>query len=203
MNFTSFYLDTLQSKDSYTPATKGQRDLLFQKIHDAGYEWDADKKELKKIEQKPAWSEEDEKNSSYIVAALDAYNSFRRDRGNLSAQEELNSAVEWIHTRLKSIKPQPKQEWSEEDENNILFLTSIIEECFKDKEKITLCGDTVCANFTKEDVINRLKSLKDRHTWKPSDEQMKALEEATNKQWDVDGDALWHLYQDLKKLRKE
>ena len=30
------------------PATKEQHDLLFQKIKEAGYEWDADKKELKK-----------------------------------------------------------------------------------------------------------------------------------------------------------
>lgn len=43
------------------PATKEQRDLLFQKMHEAGYEWDAKKKELKKIEQNPAWSEEDER----------------------------------------------------------------------------------------------------------------------------------------------
>lgn len=41
------------------PATKEQRDLLFQKMKEAGYEWDADKKELKKVEQKPAWSEDD------------------------------------------------------------------------------------------------------------------------------------------------
>lgn len=41
------------------PATKEQRDLLFQKMKEAGYEWDAEKKELKKIEQK-SWSEEDE-----------------------------------------------------------------------------------------------------------------------------------------------
>jgi hypothetical protein len=39
--------------DSTKPATKEQRDLLFQKMKEAGYEWDADKKELKKIEQKP------------------------------------------------------------------------------------------------------------------------------------------------------
>ena len=32
------------------PATKEQRDLLFQKMHKDGYEWDAEKKELKKIE---------------------------------------------------------------------------------------------------------------------------------------------------------
>ena len=34
------------------PATKEQRDLLFQKIKEAGYEWDANKKELKKLEVK-------------------------------------------------------------------------------------------------------------------------------------------------------
>ena len=43
------------------PATKEQRDILFQKIKEAGYEWDTKKKELKNIEQKPTWSEEDEK----------------------------------------------------------------------------------------------------------------------------------------------
>ena len=32
------------------PATKEQRDLLFQKMKEAGYEWDSEKKELKKIE---------------------------------------------------------------------------------------------------------------------------------------------------------
>ena len=42
------------------PATKEQRNLLFQKMHEAGYEWDAEKLELKKIEQK-SWSEEDER----------------------------------------------------------------------------------------------------------------------------------------------
>lgn len=42
------------------PSTKEQRNLLFQKMKEEGYEWDADKKELKKIEQKPAWSEDDE-----------------------------------------------------------------------------------------------------------------------------------------------
>ena len=35
------------------PAAKEQRDLLFQKMKEAGYEWDAEKKELKRIGQKP------------------------------------------------------------------------------------------------------------------------------------------------------
>ena len=42
------------------PATKEQCDLLFSKMKEAGYEWDDENKELKKIEQKLAWSEEDE-----------------------------------------------------------------------------------------------------------------------------------------------
>ena len=37
----------------YYPATKEQRDLLFQKIKEAGYEWDAEKKELIKIKDEP------------------------------------------------------------------------------------------------------------------------------------------------------
>ena len=38
----------------YKPATKEQHDLLFQKMKEEGYVWDANNKELKKIEQKPA-----------------------------------------------------------------------------------------------------------------------------------------------------
>lgn len=34
--------------DSTKPATKEQRDLLFAKMHEAGYEWDEEMKELKK-----------------------------------------------------------------------------------------------------------------------------------------------------------
>lgn len=42
-----------QSDDYFTPATKEQRDTLMKAMKDAGYEWNAEKKELKKIEQKP------------------------------------------------------------------------------------------------------------------------------------------------------
>lgn len=45
----SFYMNTLQNKTAFHPATKEQRDLLFQKMKEEGYEWDADKKELKKL----------------------------------------------------------------------------------------------------------------------------------------------------------
>ena len=54
------------------PATNEQRDFLFQKMKEASYEWDAEKKELKKIEDapKPPVVEEkpkyDEEYESYI-----------------------------------------------------------------------------------------------------------------------------------------
>lgn len=61
-------------KDGITPATKEQRDLLFQKMKEAGYEWNAEKKELTKIEQKSAeWSEEDKKKLNSIIDELKSY----------------------------------------------------------------------------------------------------------------------------------
>ena len=39
MNNPSFYVNTLQNKNAFHPATKGQHDLLFQKMKEAGYEW--------------------------------------------------------------------------------------------------------------------------------------------------------------------
>ena len=47
--------------NDYLPATKEQRDILFAKMKESGYEWDANKKELKKIEQKPLEQSEDKK----------------------------------------------------------------------------------------------------------------------------------------------
>lgn len=51
-----FYKNTLgymgTTLDIFYPATKEQRDLLFQKMEEAGYEWDSEKKELKKVESK-------------------------------------------------------------------------------------------------------------------------------------------------------
>lgn len=86
-------------KDKFTPATKEQRDLLFKKMHEAGYEWDAEKKELKKIDQnfilnevqpkqitpeEPAWSEEDEINRDLVYNALNQVYDMAQNK-NLSA----------------------------------------------------------------------------------------------------------------------
>lgn len=53
--------------DTFYPATKEQRALLFQKMKEAGYEWDAEKKDLRKIEPNSAWSEEDKTNINKLI----------------------------------------------------------------------------------------------------------------------------------------
>lgn len=47
----SFHINTLQNKTAFHPATKDQRDLLFKKMKEAGYEWDTEKKELRKVKE--------------------------------------------------------------------------------------------------------------------------------------------------------
>lgn len=47
-----FSIGAYHKHNNTKPATKEQRDLLFQKIKEAGYEWDSEKKGLKKIEPK-------------------------------------------------------------------------------------------------------------------------------------------------------
>ena len=82
--------DAGHSTEEIHPATKEQRDLLFAKMKEAGYEWDVNKKQLERIidekqikknlqdnsfrrmfEQNPAWSEEDEKRIENILRVLD------------------------------------------------------------------------------------------------------------------------------------
>lgn len=85
------------------PATKEQRDLLFQKMKEAGYAFDFEKKELKKIEHKLAWGEDDEKMVNDIIAAIDTFGYF----SSITTYIYYSGMVNW----LKSLKDrvQPKQ----------------------------------------------------------------------------------------------
>ena len=166
--------------DVFHPATKEQRELLFQKMKEAGYEWDEDKKELKKIEQNP-WSEEDEFNLSAVIAKI----QYDIDNGRIGQNRELLSWVKSIKDRV-----QPKQEWSKEDIRNIEDIDSVL---FYDKE---LPEDT-CMRLR-----NWLKSLRPQNTWKLSGEQIEALESATeNCAYSEYQDCLRELIGQVKKLR--
>ena len=89
--------------------------------------------------------------------------------------------------------------WSEEDEylldETIKHLEALIRIT---KKQGSAYSDEI--QYYQRD-IDWLKSLKERCTWKPSNEQLKALKEAVDEHFDIDGGALWHLYEDLKKLK--
>ena len=94
--------------DKTKPATKEQRDLLFQKIKEVGYEWDAEKKELEKQgEQRAAWSEEDETKLKSACALI--------KNTSLNGNEGIvDSTIDW----LKSLKDrvQHQDHWKPSDE---------------------------------------------------------------------------------------
>lgn len=91
------------------PATKIQHDLLFQKMKEAGYEWDAEKKKLKKIEQNPAaWSEEDENHVKSILSTIECCKA--QFPNAHAVVEAYNADIEW----LKSLRPQ--SHWKPSDE---------------------------------------------------------------------------------------
>lgn len=92
-------------------------DLLFQKMHEAGYEWDADEKELKKISQrmisaeakealygKPAWSEEDEVGwtNTMIMIKEVASNHYTKDSVKL--------VMDWLKSLKDRINWRPSEE---------------------------------------------------------------------------------------------
>ena len=156
-----------QSDDYFTPATKEQRELLFKKMEEAGYEWDAEKKELKNIEDE-------------IEIPFGAKDS--------ELQEETYFIPDGFHAEIDGDKVVIKKgekpaEWSDEDEN---YLQSAENACEYQYGKNT-------------STILWLKSLKYRATWKPSKEQMEALDDALNEQG-FDYNYLNSLYEQLKKL---
>ena len=233
----------------YYPATKEQRDALMKAMTDAGYTFDFEKKELKKIkneieipfgakdselqeviyhipkgfhaeidddkvvikkgnkedeswfkeielmclnfsndtdyreefftwlkslkdrvqqQSKQDWSEEDEMMVKDIIAAINALH--------------YHGMVSW----LKSLKDriQPKQEWSEEDEKMLNYID------------ITLFEEKSIPNVKYWKIMDWLKSLRPHKQWKPSEEQMDALETAVSS---LQSNTLETLYQDLKR----
>jgi spermidine/putrescine-binding protein len=107
------------------PATKEQRDLLFEKMKESGYDWDAEKKELKKIhvidegkakmdycftkmmngeKVSTTWSEEDETGLTNTIIMLKEGASLHFNK------KDITKAVDW----LKSLRPQSQWRPSEE-----------------------------------------------------------------------------------------
>ena len=161
------------------PATKEQRDQLEKAIADADFTFDFEKKELKKVEHNSVWSEEDEKLMRFVIGSLNA---------NISDLNFKNIRI-WLESLKDRVQPQPKQEWSEEDEQ---MMNSFL-------HKVEVCN--LLTNKENVWIINKLKSLKHQNTWKPSDEQMDALNDVISSR-DIKYDVLSELWKDLKKLKE-
>ena len=160
------------------PATKEQRDLLFQKMKEAGYEWDANKKELKEIKQLTTFEE----------AVKDLMNDYRDAIGdNDATTEEVKKHSEY----LLSLIPQ-KPAWSKEDEVKI--------------NRIVACLENL--NVADNDILLKdvdwLKSLRQQNRWKPSESQLEALDDFIYAKYpniEKYEASVKSLYQDLKKLK--
>lgn len=86
------------------PATKEQREQLEKAMTDAGYRWSQDKKKMEKIEQKPAWSEEDMSKIQRICKYLDEAKKYYADI------TEVRECIDW----LKSLED--RYAWKPSDE---------------------------------------------------------------------------------------
>lgn len=122
----------LHKIEATKPATKEQCDLLFKKMKESGYKWDAEKKELKVLLKKSepkkvsvasfaemdsiVWSEEDENMWLQIINELEAIKS------NSSTIFEKNIAQDKIDW-LKSLKPQPHWKPSEKQMEELARIT--------------------------------------------------------------------------------
>jgi len=133
------------------------------------------------FEQKPAdWSEEDERNWNNIWDVLDG----RFELSDYGYKEAAKWFLENCSKGLKSLRQQPKQEWSEEDEKMFCELSS-----------------SLLINISDQWVKygKWLKSLKGRITWKPTEAQLASLTIACDRN-DRIGFDLTQLLEELKKL---
>ena len=227
----------------FHPATKEQRDQLEKAMADAGYTFDFEKKELKKIEQKPiedvdlpefesylclmfqkfrtkgvctngeiidfvkeysqklkdtlchAWNEEDEEEASYIADFIE--NLLKKEKLVSKKTMIMEEMVAWLRDIKYRYLPKPEQGWGEEDEIARKALINLVE--------IYYGG---CIDKTEKNrLLNLLKSLKERYTWRPSEEQMDALHDAAvyvdKSMFPYPKGILMKLYKQLKKLRDE
>lgn len=121
------------------------------------------KKHINIVKQQPAeWSEEDRRILKGIIGLID------HDQHYGVSNKEM---IDW----LKSLRPQPKEEWSEEDEVEIKALDSIIRYIVEVIDKRVLEG--FGTNY--EELFSWLESLRGRlkpsSNWKPTEEQMRCL----------------------------
>ena len=147
----------------------------------------------KQGEKKPVeWSEEDETGwiNTMIMIEECASNHYTKD--------SIKLVVDWLKSLKDRVVPQPKQEWSEEDEYNKRQVCRILREAG-------------CSQNLQDKIDSWLESIKPQPHWKPSNEQIGALEHFVRSiaesgfasPYDSNTKLVYSLFNDLKKLREE
>ena len=178
------------SIENIHPATKEQCDTLMKAMTDAGYEWDEEKKELKKIEDEEYNGEDYGIDCLFhaqriLEKTLGRVEGYQTDDGILSHKCAI--------TAVKKLYRQ-KPTWSEEDEHkvkDIIYFLDTAKKHYASTVELDAC-------------IDWLKSLKQKIIWKPSEKQINALD-STLQYGQVSHNSYQYLnllYNDLTKLRK-
>lgn len=130
------------------------------------------------IKQQPAeWSEEDERKRQACISTINEVIDYERERWEdynpgkpYRPIMKYDEQIDW----LKSLRPQPKVEWSEEDNNALVLFHELISFGYTER----FC-DAQTAEDMRRWLNERLKSLRPQPRWKPSEEQIEALENST------------------------
>ena len=141
--------------DNAQPATKEQCDFLFKKMKECGYEWDAEKKEPKKIELQPSqWNILDFRTWQHIVCdVLTKYwgiGQYLDDGFCKKIAQDMQE--EWN----KKLCLNQDTTWSEEDEKILDAIVSSLNNEYFTRRLETLKGIGVLP------VVDWLKSIKER-----------------------------------------
>lgn len=141
----------------FEPCPKNWNNELFSKMHEAGYEWDAEKKKLKKIE-------EEVNGEDYGIDSLyHAQRILEKTLGKVDGYQSDDGILEH-KCAISAVKKlyEQKPNWSEEDGKNLEKTIWYVEKG----------GKLVFAKTDK--LVSWLKSL--RPQWKPSEAQISALD---------------------------
>jgi len=154
-----------------------------------------------KAEQKPAWSEKDEKLLKLSLENLtELKNRFDEEYG------KVGDCINW----LKSLKDRvgceadctTTKEWSEEDEamfRGVIETEQYILDVVYGRKIFAVGNESIKEECTKE--LSWLKSLRPKKQWKPSEEQLRELENVFSPDTDSwDEGVLRKLYEQLKRL---
>ena len=154
---------------------------------------------VKVDEQKPTeWSAEDEKmleKTKMRLRIAQGLSKQENDPDYPSSLIEIEYCISWLDNRLKSLRPQPKQEWTEEDKNMLEWLCCIVHSKRVDKV-ISLKEESELGKW-----MDKWLNHSPQPHWKPTEEQVKVLGEFALPYGTAHEKIVLNcLYNDLKKL---